>query len=116
MSTAGQVRERLRKDYPDSLGKTEDSARLFATMIAGPICSFASHPPDTFKTCLQGDIEGAKYQTYAGTCRTLVAERGLSSLWAGMPWRVFRQFCAIFLFDKINTELAPIIFPHAFKN
>jgi len=109
------VREKLRKDYPDGIGKSDDSARLFATMIAGPICSFASHPPDTFKTCLQGDIEGAKYQTYSGTCRTLIAERGLGSLWAGMPWRVFRQFCAIFLFDKINTELAPIIFPHAFK-
>ena len=23
--------------------------------------------------------------------------------------------CAIFLFDKINTDLAPLIFPHAFK-
>ena len=32
-----------------------------------------------------------------------------------MPWRLFRQFCAIFLFDKINAELAPLVFPHAFK-
>ena len=78
------VREKLRQAYPDSLGKTEDSARLFATMIAGPICSFFSHPPDTLKTCLQGDIEGAKYRTYIGTTRTLIAERGLSSLWAGI--------------------------------
>lgn len=108
------VRETLRKDYPDSLGKSEDSARLFATMIAGPICSFASHPPDTIKTCLQGDVEGVKYKGYVSTTRTLIAEKGVSQLWAGMPWRVFRQFCAIFLFDKINAELAPIIFPHAF--
>lgn len=40
---------------------------------------------------------------------------GLSALWLGMPWRVFRQFCAIFLFDKINAELSPRLFPHAFK-
>ena len=109
------VREELRKRYPDGIGKTDDSARLFATFLAGPICSFASHPPDTLKTCLQGDIEGAKYTGYVQTTRKLVAERGLASLWAGMPWRVFRQFCAIFLFDKINTELAPLIFPHRYK-
>ena len=106
MGAAWQVREHIRTNYPDGMGKSDDSARLFATFVAGPIGSFCSHPPDTFKTCLQGDIEGHKYKGYASTYRTLVAERGITSLWAGMPWRVFRQFCAIFLFDKINTRAA----------
>jgi hypothetical protein len=109
------VRRTIREGYPDSLGKTEDSARLAATCIAGPICAFFSHPPDTLKTCLQGDIERKKFSGYTDSAKTLIKERGISSLWAGMPWRLFRQCCAIFLFDKINTELSPILFPHAFE-
>ena len=58
------VRERIRADYKDTVGKTEDSARLVAAMIAGPVCAFLSHPPDTLKTCMQGDIEGKTYKGY----------------------------------------------------
>eukprot|EP00965_Chrysotila_dentata_P241650 6204406-Pleurochrysis_carterae.AAC.4 len=108
------VREYVRKTYPDSAGKTEDSARLTAALIAGPVCSFASHPPDTMKTCMQGDIEQTKFKGYAQTTAVLRAETGLPALWRGMPWRLFRQLCAIFLFDKISAELAPVLFPHAF--
>lgn len=109
------VREYITTHYKESIGKTEDSARLAATMIAGPICSFFSHPPDTLKTCMQGDVEQTKYKGYGQSAGVLTAERGVASLWAGMPWRLFRQFCAIFLFDKISAEVAPIMFPHAFK-
>jgi hypothetical protein len=108
------VREEIVRRYPDSWGRSDDSARLCATIIAGPICSFSSHPPDTLKTVLQGDVEGRSYVSYAQATRKLVAERGATALWAGLPWRVFRQFVAVFLFDKINVDLAPKIFPHAF--
>ena len=36
----------------------------------------------------------------------LASERGISSLWAGAPWRIFRQFCCFLLFDKINSDVA----------
>jgi len=109
------VREAVRTNYPDSIGATEDKARLAATFIAGPICCFASHPPDTMKTCMQGDIEHAKYKGYGQTTRTIIADSGVKALWAGVPWRLFRQSCAVFLFDKLASELSPILFPHAFK-
>jgi len=109
------VREEIKTRYPSTWGSTDDKARLCATFIAGPICSFSSHPPDTLKTCLQGDVSHPhKYTSYVQTARALVTERGLPSLWAGMPWRVLRQFVAVFLFDKINAELSPVLFPHAF--
>ena len=47
------VRSEIQKAYPDL---SADQARLAATFVAGPICSMASHPPDTLKTCLQGDV------------------------------------------------------------
>ena len=106
------AREEVQKRYPDL---SADQARLVGTFTCGPLCSMLSHPPDTIKTCLQGDVEGAKYKTYGQTVRTLVQERGVRALWAGAPWRIFRQFCCFLLFDKINTDLAPLLFPHAFK-
>lgn len=106
------VREEIQKANPSL---SADQARLAATFVAGPICSMASHPPDTIKTCLQGDVEAATFTGYRQGMRKLVAERGMAVLWAGAPWRIFRQFCCFLLFDKINTDLAPIVFPHAFK-
>lgn len=108
------VREEIVRRYPDSWGASNDSARLCATFIAGPICSFSSHPSDTLKTCLQGDIERQSFNGYVQATRKIVLERGAVALWAGLPWRVFRQFCAVFLFDKINADLGPRLFPHAF--
>lgn len=47
------ARQHFRATFPDSIGATEDSARLAATLTAGPICSLGSHPCDTLKTVLQ---------------------------------------------------------------
>ena len=84
------TREMIRKNFPDSLGKTEDSARFGAACVAGPLCGFASHPPDTIKTCMQGDIERVTYGGFVETGRTIVATKGAPFLWAGFPWRLFR--------------------------
>ena len=61
-------------------GSSDDKARLCATMIAGPICSFSSHPPDTIKTCMQGDVGAVTYRGYAQTTRKLLAERLAAAL------------------------------------
>jgi hypothetical protein len=108
------AREYIQKTFPDSMGKTEDTARLSAAFLAGPWCGLASHPPDTLKTCMQGDIEQATYKGYMQTMRHVVAERGVGALWAGFPWRCFRQICCLILFDKMTSTLQPIMFPDAF--
>ena len=110
------VRKHIRETYAHTpFGQSEDAARLTATFIAGPICAFASHPPDTVKTCMQGDIEQVRFKGYGQSAGVLVAESGIAALWRGMPWRLFRQCCAVFLFDKISAEVAPRLFPHAFR-
>ena len=55
-------------------------------------------------------------QGYGQTTSKIVAERGYGYLWAGYPWRLFRQLCALMLFDKIASEGAPMLFPHAFAD
>jgi len=109
------LRQRLKEAFPDSLGKSEDATRLAAALTGGPICSMLSHPPDTFKSCMQGDIERTKFGSMKETYAVLVKERGIASLWAGAPWRIFRQICAVFIFDKVASELSPIMFPHRFN-
>ena len=104
-----------RQEIQNATGWSADQARIAATVTCGPLCSMCSHPPDTLKTCLQGDIERKTFEGYRQTAKKLIEERGMSSLWAGAPWRIFRQFCCFLLFDKINTDLAPIVFPHAFE-
>eukprot|EP00401_Gymnodinium_catenatum_P019005 CAMPEP_0117523102 /NCGR_PEP_ID=MMETSP0784-20121206/34552_1 /TAXON_ID=39447 /ORGANISM="" /LENGTH=270 /DNA_ID=CAMNT_0005319199 /DNA_START=16 /DNA_END=828 /DNA_ORIENTATION=- len=108
-------RQKLQVMFPDTLGKDVDKSRLAAALTCGPACSLLSHPPDTFKSCMQGDIERSKFGTMKETCSVLVKERGLTSLWAGAPWRIFRQICAVFILDKIAADLSPIVFPHRFK-
>ena len=111
-------RGRGRRRPPDAwrrvAGKTEDSARLSAALVCAPIGGIASHPPDTIKTCLQGDIEMAKFKGYGETTSVVIKERGLKALWSGYPWRCFRQIVALMMFDKIQSDLVPILFPHAF--
>jgi len=83
-----------------------------AAMTGGPIISVLSHPFDTFKSCMQGDIEREKFGTMKQTCSVLIKERGIMSLWAGAPWRIFRQLCAMMILDKCNSTLSQMLFPH----
>mmetsp|Transcript_93206 Transcript_93206/g.199981 ORF Transcript_93206/g.199981 Transcript_93206/m.199981 type:complete len:270 (-) Transcript_93206:141-950(-) len=108
------LRTGIQKSFPESIGKTEDTARFAAAVLGGPMCSMLSHPPDTFKSCMQGDIERTKFGTMKETYDVLVKERGITSLWAGAPWRIFRQICAMMIFDKVAVGLAPMLFPHRF--
>ena len=61
------ARRKIRESNPYGLGATEDTARLAATFIAGPICSFLSHPADTLKTCMQGDLYQKRFKGYGHT-------------------------------------------------
>jgi len=109
------TRQYIQDNYKGSIGASEDSARFAAAFIAGPLCGMASHPPDTLKTCMQGDVERATYKGYVQTAKQVISERGVPALWAGFPWRLFRQISCMLLFDKMNSQLAPIMFPHAFE-
>mmetsp|Transcript_53956 Transcript_53956/g.136770 ORF Transcript_53956/g.136770 Transcript_53956/m.136770 type:complete len:304 (+) Transcript_53956:67-978(+) len=105
------VREHVQHDFPDTLGKSADTARLTAAVTTGPLCTFLSHPPDTLKTLMQGDVGRQRYEGYMQTAKLRVGEAGLQELWSGMSWRLGRQACCVFLFDKINSDLTPLLFP-----
>lgn len=64
---------------------------------------------------MQGDIEQVKFRGMSVSFRTIVAERGVGGLFAGVPWRLGRHIAAVFILDKGRVELAPILFPKQFE-
>lgn len=109
------LRQNLVISFPDSIGSSEAKARTVASLIGGTVCCYLSHPADTIKTCLQGDIEKTKFGHARQTSMVLRGEGGVTALWRGAPWRLIRQVAGVFLLDMVAVEVSPLFFPHRFK-
>lgn len=81
---------------------------------AGMIAATLSHPLDTMKTCMQGDIERKVYTDQVGTFRK-IAEGGYGNFLKGWSLRTGRMICAIFLIGQVKNRLGPLMYPHAVK-
>mmetsp|Transcript_11433 Transcript_11433/g.23999 ORF Transcript_11433/g.23999 Transcript_11433/m.23999 type:complete len:277 (+) Transcript_11433:90-920(+) len=89
--------------------------------IAGSICAgcfagWASHPLDTIKTCMQGDVEGTKYTSITSTARLLYQEGGIGAFYNGLFWRCGRMISAVFILHNLKIQLAPVMFPKYFND
>jgi len=63
------------------------SADFAGAAGAGMIAATLSHPLDTIKTCMQGDIERQTYTTFTGTYSTLMAQGGAGQFFKGWGFR-----------------------------
>jgi len=106
------IRERVQNQFPTW---SEDGCRLVGSIFGALFACALSHPADTLKTCLQGDIEGSVYKTHLSTADIILKESGLKGFYRGVPWRLFRQVGGIFILDKIRVSMSPMLFPHRFK-
>ena len=75
--------EQLRKSY----GMSESTSSFAGAAGAGMIAATLSHPLDTIKTCMQGDIERATYTSFMGTARTLFTQGGYGRFFGGWSFR-----------------------------
>ena len=82
---------------------------------AGMLAATLSHPLDTIKTCLQGDVAQEKYKSMPETYRALMKEGGTGRFFTGWSWRTGRMICAIFVMGQCKDRLAPFFYPHHFK-
>lgn len=86
--------------------------KVLGPLISAITCGTLSHPVDTFKTCMQGDVEQKKYTNIKGTCQTIHAERGVRGFFAGWMWRcLLRQCPSFFILNESRLQLAPMMFP-----
>uniref|UniRef100_A0A7S3K4K9 Mitochondrial carrier protein n=1 Tax=Aureoumbra lagunensis TaxID=44058 RepID=A0A7S3K4K9_9STRA len=52
--------------------------QLFGSLFSGILCAFLTHPLDTIKSCMQGDVDRHTYRGFRHTIKT-IAEQGVIS-------------------------------------
>lgn len=114
LSLPGVLRKELMSRRPD-IFSTDDMARAPAALISGLVCCLLSHPFDTVKTCMQGDIERKTFGNVTQTFGEIYRTSGIRGFYRGTAWRYGRQATAIFLIDKLRMELSPVVFPAQFQ-
>lgn len=110
------IKEQVKTLFPDSIGASEDSARFFGSIAAGLFACYFSHPMDTIKTCMQGDIENKKFTNVRGTLTTLWKEGGIPGLYRGAAFRCSRQIACAFILDKTRCVMGPVFYPDKFHS
>eukprot|EP01061_Rhynchopus_euleeides_P016148 TRINITY_DN27333_c5_g1_i1.p1 TRINITY_DN27333_c5_g1~~TRINITY_DN27333_c5_g1_i1.p1 ORF type:complete len:306 (+),score=97.69 TRINITY_DN27333_c5_g1_i1:87-920(+) len=97
----------------ESYGLAAPTAKAAGAIVAGVVAASVSHPMDTIKTCMQGDIQGVKYPNIPATARALYEEGGVSRFCRGWSWRTGRMIGAVFIISETQALLAPVMFPSA---
>ena len=83
---------------------------LTGALIAGTI----THPMDTIKTCMQGDLGQVKYTDITSTGRLLASEYGvMQGLFKGLSYRIALISTTFFLVNTFKQRFVPVLFPHA---
>jgi len=85
------------------------------SMFAGFVATGLSHPPDTVKTCMQGDIEQGTYTRALSALRVIIATDGVGGLYKGFKWRFLRMGMTFFIFNMTMEPVSHALFPNAFR-
>eukprot|EP00941_MAST-03F_sp_MAST-3F-sp1_P002130 g2130.t1 len=91
------------------------SSKILGAMGSGIVAATLSHPMDTIKTCMQGDIERKTYGTLTETAKRIMQDSGPSGFFRGWAWRTGRMCCAMFIMSECKARLSPIMFPQYFE-
>ena len=108
------VRRNLMETYPDTF-TTNDKARVPAALLGGLFACYLTHPFDTIKTCMQGDIEREIYGNFVQTAKKIGADSGLAGFYRGATFRYGRMVCAVFIMDLMKEKISRLMYPQAFE-
>lgn len=94
--------------------KIEKNKALAAGALIGAcFAATITHPLDTIKTCMQGDLPKAKYTDIMSTGRLLASEYGVvQGLFKGLSYRIGLISTTFFLVNFFKQKTVPILFPH----
>merc|ERR1712154_633448 len=84
------------------------------SMSAGLIASGLSHPADTIKTCMQGDIEKTTYNRAISGLKMIINRDGIGGLYRGFMWRYLRMGMTFFIFNMTMEPVSHALFPKSF--
>lgn len=108
------VRRTLMTNYPETFD-SDDKARIPAALLGGLFGCYLTHPFDTIKTCMQGDIEREVYGSLTETGKKIMADSGPTGLYRGATFRYGRMVCAVFIFDLLREKIGRLMYPKAYE-
>ena len=108
------VRRSLMEQYPTTFD-TNDKARIPAALLGGLFACYLTHPFDTIKTCMQGDIERQIYGNFIQTGSKIYGDSGPTGFYRGATFRYGRMVCAVFIMDLLKEKVSMLLYPQAFK-
>ena len=108
------VRRTLMEQYPATFD-SNDKARVPAALLGGLFACYLTHPFDTIKTCMQGDIERTKFGTFTQTGGQIWKDSGFFGFYRGATFRYGRMVCAVFIMDFMKDYVGMLMYPKAFE-
>lgn len=115
MSIPPIVRKQLRSSMPDTFD-TDNKARIPASLLGGLFACYLTHPADTIKTCMQGDVERSTYGGFKETAMVVMKEKGITGFYGGATFRYGRMVCAVFMMDTLQAMIGPALYPEDRKS
>mmetsp|Transcript_20854 Transcript_20854/g.49521 ORF Transcript_20854/g.49521 Transcript_20854/m.49521 type:complete len:271 (-) Transcript_20854:949-1761(-) len=109
------VRRTLMEQYPSTFD-TNDKARAPAALLGGLFACYLTHPFDTIKTCMQGDIEREIYGNFFQTAKKIASDSGVPGFYRGATFRYGRMVCAVFIMDLMREKIGRLMYPSAFES
>jgi len=104
----------LRASFPETFD-SDAKARLPGSLIGGFVGCYMTHPFDTMKTCMQGDIERKNFKGIFHTANQIYQESGVTGFYRGATYRYGRMCIAVGLIDWIQSQIGPLFYPHKFN-
>jgi solute carrier family 25 carnitine/acylcarnitine transporter 20/29 len=91
----------MQRELHTTYGLQPDVALGVGALLSSVFSATLSHPMDTIKTCMQGDVEQKKYSGALGTAKVLTAEYGVANgLFKGLVWRIALISTTFFFVNK----------------
>ena len=107
---AGQA---ARESFPQLPSRVSS---VLGGIACGAVAATLSHPLDTIKSCMQGDVAEERYGSLTATTRRLLAEPGGPLVFfRGWGFRTLRMSIAICVIGELRYTLAPLFFPGHFE-
>lgn len=107
------VRSNLMEQFPDTFD-SQAKARVPAALLGGLFACYLTHPFDTIKTCMQGDIERVKFKGFLQTAGVVNAESGFTGFYRGATFRYGRMVIAVGMMDFLQSMIGPLLYPSKF--
>uniref|UniRef100_A0A7S2BWN9 Mitochondrial carrier protein n=1 Tax=Haptolina brevifila TaxID=156173 RepID=A0A7S2BWN9_9EUKA len=107
----------IQRHLVETSGIEKNQALAVGALSGACFAGTLSHPLDTIKTCMQGDLGQQKYQGVLATGRSLAAEYGVvQGLFKGLFFRICLISTTFFLVNTIKQRVTgPLMFPKAYE-